>query len=323
MPDHRSDAEEGSEVPASGPDEHLDLALRGRLPCIFCGYDLKGISIRGVCPECGSAVRATILYTVDPKADEFQPLRRPWLAGHALVVWAAGGLISALAAWWPRIADVLDGFMSSRPTSVMADWLCVAGAGVSGVAILGFLTSNSTTPLGKRLQGFLALLAYAPLVAGLWWIRFRIDPVNAEPYLGDIALAQRSWVALMVQVALLAALLGVRPIAREFVQRSKAMRTGSVGRQTLLAMVVVVLVAMVATLTRLAAHRLMATSEDLAKGVDGIAQLLTALAWLLFTIGAMTVVRDTNRLRKVILMPPPSLSEVIHGPDDAPSARDS
>ena len=37
-------------------EERLGLSLLGSLPCITCRYDLKGISIRGVCPECGTPI---------------------------------------------------------------------------------------------------------------------------------------------------------------------------------------------------------------------------------------------------------------------------
>src|SRR5690606_27754218 len=53
--------------------------LKGDLLCIGCGYNLRGLSIREMCPECGIPVRATILGVIDPMADELAPIPRPRL----------------------------------------------------------------------------------------------------------------------------------------------------------------------------------------------------------------------------------------------------
>jgi len=80
-------------------ESHLDRELGGELPCSVCHYELRGLSIRGVCPECGTAVRATILFRVDPMADEFRPLTSPWFTAQSLVLWSIGGLVAAVGFW--------------------------------------------------------------------------------------------------------------------------------------------------------------------------------------------------------------------------------
>ena len=69
--------------------------LEADVHCARCGYNLRGISIRSVCPECGAAVRATILAVVDPHASELQPIRHPWPVAAGLVLWAASALVLA------------------------------------------------------------------------------------------------------------------------------------------------------------------------------------------------------------------------------------
>ena len=64
----------------------LASELTGDLPCVRCGYNLRGLSIREHCPECDAPVRATILALVDPRASELKPLRRPRLTGWGLVL---------------------------------------------------------------------------------------------------------------------------------------------------------------------------------------------------------------------------------------------
>src|SRR5436190_23878239 len=76
----------------SGTGSALGRQLRGDLPCVACGYNLKGLSIRSVCPECGTPVRATILSVVDPHAAELTPIRLPALVALGLLFCAAGAL---------------------------------------------------------------------------------------------------------------------------------------------------------------------------------------------------------------------------------------
>src|SRR3954470_14312241 len=80
--------------------------LTGNLPCVTCRYNLRGLSIKSVCPECGTAVRAAILAAVDPYAPILQPLYAPRLAATGLMLWAGGALAAGLLTWSLRLADL-------------------------------------------------------------------------------------------------------------------------------------------------------------------------------------------------------------------------
>ncbi|MEM7623588.1 MAG: hypothetical protein AAF235_10360 [Planctomycetota bacterium] len=63
-------------------------ALLGDLPCVNCSYNLRGLSVRAVCPECKTAVLATVLAVIDPKAEEFSAIGSPRVVAAGFVVWA-------------------------------------------------------------------------------------------------------------------------------------------------------------------------------------------------------------------------------------------
>src|SRR5690606_19927036 len=73
-----------SQITEADPEQAISLSLSGAMPCISCGYNLQGLSVVGVCPECGAAVRATILATIDPQAEELTPLLTPRLTSLGL-----------------------------------------------------------------------------------------------------------------------------------------------------------------------------------------------------------------------------------------------
>ena len=82
----------------------LAMLLTGDLPCIGCGYDIRGLSVLSQCPECGLAVRATVLHRVDPSAEALRPMPTPRLTSLGIVAWTGFGLLTAIMLWAPRAA---------------------------------------------------------------------------------------------------------------------------------------------------------------------------------------------------------------------------
>ncbi len=92
-------------MPSSGPHPpapdrgssgvaRLSRELAGDLPCIQCGYNLRGLTVKGMCPECGTSVRATLLAVVDPMAGEFRPISFPRLTAYGMLVWSHAAVAS-------------------------------------------------------------------------------------------------------------------------------------------------------------------------------------------------------------------------------------
>ncbi|GAB4551222.1 MAG: hypothetical protein Tsb0013_13230 [Phycisphaerales bacterium] len=287
-----------------------DALLTGVLPCVTCGYELRGLSVRDVCPECGTAVRATILSVVDPLADELAPLRAPSLTGVLIVAWA---LASALGVWLILAMRLLDGLraMGVRAPEFWWGWnatfvLLI----VSGVSSLGFLTPTTRTRPRGVLAASLATLAYMPFFYAL--VRIRAIDVDQGVLRAFFTLdpdpARIAW-RLVCGVCLLVIFLGVRPNARELVRRSLAMRTGRVDRQTLLAMAAAVGVMMTGDALRLVGTT---TGVQEAVIVGGIAVLI-ATVFLAFGLSAAVV--DGWRIRRSLRMGPRRIGDLIASPE--------
>lgn len=285
----------------------LDRELKGTLPCVVCGYELQGLSIRGVCPECGTAVRATILFHVDPRAEEFKPIATPAVTAYALVTWSTAALVATLASWWPRIADVIEKFVP-RPPSEGAGYLCVAGTIVSGLAMLGLIRIVQGGNLLHRAGAVVSVLAYIPLVWALWRIHIQIDPYRPAPFLTNEFNVDRTVSRLIVAACVIVIIIGFRPNARDLVKRSRAMRTGRVDRQHLLLMGATLVLASVGDVFRAYSASVSPHAMDIWE-VSGI--MLIILGSAFFTLGLIGAVRDSWRLRRVILLPNPSLRQVL------------
>ncbi|HBS29042.1 MAG TPA: hypothetical protein DEB06_06235 [Phycisphaerales bacterium] len=285
----------------------LDRELKGTLPCVVCGYELQGLSIRGVCPECGTAVRATILFHVDPRAEEFKPIATPWVTAWALVLWSSAALVATLACWWPRVADVI-GMFTQRPPTSGAGSFCIGGTIASGLAALGLIRVVRGGMLRQRLAAGVAAAAYLPLGWALWRIHGTIDTHRPAPYFTSEFNIERTILRLLVAASVVTIILGIRPNARDLVRRSRAMRTGRVDRQHLVLMAATLALASVGDFLRYYSHTAGPQGTD-AWEVAGI--LLIIVGSCFFTLGLVGATRDCWRLHRVIRLPNPSLRQVL------------
>lgn len=114
-------------------------------PCLACGYDLKGLSTEGVCPECGAAVARSLKGNLlEFAAPEYL---RTLYRGTVLIIFGAfapllaGGL--TIGATFLAQSGYLSGFMSGRGSEVLAAALTAAGASVS---LLGWFLFTRADP---------------------------------------------------------------------------------------------------------------------------------------------------------------------------------
>ncbi len=289
----------------------LDRALVGSLPCIVCGYDLRGVSIRGMCPECGTAVRATILYRVDPEAEELQPMCCPRLTGLGIVLWAMGGLAAIGGSWAILINDIIRHGMGWSWSTGLGPEFVVACAGLSMLGLLGMVRPTRRTSWVGVVSALGAAVAYIPAAICFWRVH-RIDQTWVTPYsFGAEVTVERELWRILLCVSLAVILLGVRTNARELVRRSLAMRTGRVDRQTIYAMVAAVGISCGGDLMRLASTSM---TGALADGVASVGTLIVALGSLFLTLGMAAAVVDSWRIRAAILSPAPTLRDVLGRP---------
>lgn len=291
----------------------LGIALRGDLPCYQCRYNLRGLSIRDKCPECGSAVRATILYQVDPLADEFQPLPAPRLTALGLQMWSAGAAAAVTMCWVPRILDAvafaLPGHIVALRTPRALPALVTGSILLSSMGALGLLGASPRPRLRESALVAVGALAGLPLAFAVHYVLTVVDPSRAAPYFVAPASPDRLAARLVIALSLIVAILCARPAARLLVHRSLALRTGRVDRQTLLAMAGAVALAGLGDGLRALGASAPAGGELL----DYLGITLVAIGSLLFTIGVYGAVADSFRIASAIRTPPPSLRQVLHG----------
>lgn len=307
MAEHGGQRAGRSEPPASGSE--LDLDLRGALPCLNCGYELQGLSVRGQCPECGLAIRATILHRVDPKAEAFRPMPTPRLTAEAVFLWPALGLVAAMGGWLARAGDAAEQWIGAG--ALPAGWVGLAtviAAGISGLAAIALVYPVAQTPRRAVLAAGLGALAYIPLVLSLWWIQMKIDPARPAPYFEAAASPPRLMWRLGLDGSLLVILLGLRPNARALVARSLVLRTGRVDRQTIYATAAAVGIAAAGDLIRLVSTTLTPAQGQL---IEGAGTLLVLVGSILLTMALAGATVDGWRVRRAIRTPSPTLEQLF------------
>ncbi len=290
--------------------ESIGLRLSGALPCFVCKYDLQGLSVRGVCPECGAAVRATILYAVDPHADAFQPLPNPRTNALGLLLWPGGALAAALLSWLPRVCDFIEKARSgftlglSRQSWLAPAILACALVSMAGAVMLVRVVRGSS----QRFASVLSALAYGPLCWALWQLHAGLDRASGPPYIVAGPMAERIAYRLVIGASIAVIIFGLRPNARRLVARSLTLRTGRVDRQTLLGMALCVGVAAIGDGLRLASIGL---SPSISGTVDDIGTITILAASVLLTLGFASAIVDGARIGRALVMPSPGYRQVF------------
>ncbi|MBA4029283.1 MAG: hypothetical protein C0475_09170 [Planctomyces sp.] len=316
---------EGSQnPPRHGPNGGgLERTLRGDLPCVTCRYELRGLSVLGVCPECGTAVRATILAAVDPHADELQPIRARWRVAAGLLVW--NGSAAAAALWLAavlamEVAWAVGRLSGPAPGLPRWGWWVVAGLiALSGAGAWMFARPTQHTSRRTAWAARLGGLTHGVIVAGvLWEAGLRADAPAAR-WTGPAGTDQlwepapeRTAARALALLGCAAAVLLVRPVARQLVARSLALRTGRVDRQTLAAVSACALLMLAGDLCGLAGRG--------QEGLAGLAMTILgvggmALGALLLSLGVLGAMADSVRIARAVRAPAPSLREVLAGPE--------
>jgi hypothetical protein len=100
----------------------------------------------------------------------------------------------------------------------------------------------------------------------------------------------------------------LRPNARLLVARSLALRTGRVDRQTILAIVAAAIIAGIGEVLLGVAARRVGVPADTARLAG---EILVPAGWALVTLGMVGSFIDAVRISRAILMPAPTLHDVI------------
>lgn len=177
--------------------------------CIRCSYDLRGLSDRHKCPECGTAVAATLRVLAE-RAERGEPLRETLAhevrsLRHNLL--SIGLLLAGVLAVAIHFATRSTGAPSPDYGHTALMWLVDAGGALLGAfaaARFGFLGFGSLTSLLLAIGGANAVtmgtLAWIPslsLCGGqyvfpvvlLWWL-LDVDSADVFQCLGLVVLGR-------------------------------------------------------------------------------------------------------------------------------------
>lgn len=297
------------------PVEAADIVreLTGDLPCARCKYNLRGLSVRGACPECGTPVRATLLAVVDPHAAELRPLTYPRLTAVGLQIWAICGLGAAVTVWILRAGDLAHVFgLSSPPAGWQGEWiprLVPILIAASGLGAVWLVRPHAGIPARHALAAACACGAYVLLALIAWRVNVTLDAWRASVFFGGAPRTlDRPLLRLGADALMIGAALGLRFNVSALVARSMLLRSGNVDRQTLTAIAGAVGVAALGDLLHIASALMEPWRGEL---IRLIGTMLIGLASTLVTIGLMGVVWDCVRLWPVIIAPPLALEDLL------------
>lgn len=304
-------------APPLAPDRARDLAreLTGDLFCARCGYNLRGLSVLGVCGECGLPVKATILAVVDPLADEIRAIDRPRLVQTGLLVWTVAAFAACIVVGLIRAAEVLGRY---QLPAYAPPWLPRAAVGLviaSGVGSLALLRPHRGFRRRAVLRALLGAACYIPLALSVWWILTRIDPGATGIYtrIGDIP-PERSLLRIVLGVSIIGAALLLRPSALRLAMRSVLVRTGRVDRQPMTALAASAGLAMVGDLLHLLSTYAPGAARDLMY-IAGVAAI--AAGSFLLTVGLYSLMLDVFRIRPLIAAPGIGLTDIFDDEEHA------
>lgn len=284
----------------------LAKELTGDLRCARCQYNLRGLSIRARCPECGMSIRGTILAKVDPHATELQPIYFPRLTALGLLLWPLAGIIAALCLWSVRASE-----MAGRPAPPWVSDGAVLFTLLSGVGAIALIKPHAQIATDGIARSVVGVLLYLPLALAFHIVLDRMDSIGPTPFvaLGQLNL-ERSAVRLVCDLLLMIIIACLRPNARLFVHRSMLLRSGKVDRQTMLAMVGALAVIAVGDFAHILGTQFTGGIEQMAQVLGTV---LIAVGSMFLTVGMFGVLVDIFRIIPAVLSAPVSLESVTDG----------
>ena len=296
--------------------------LTQRLTCAACGYDLRGLSVLDRCPECGMRIATSILAVIDPRAQEFEPIRKPKWVAVGLLAWSAGGLLAAVCAWTLRAAELPalgndPHLLTEGGTRVLAmiGVACVVVSGVGAVALVK--PTKRMPPRGSRLA-LMGVALYVPLAAAFWMLHGQLDASLPSPYFARLPDAERVAVRAVELLLIAGIVLSLRTNARTLAARSAILRTGRVDRQTMYAVAVTAGLGVLGDLVRLWATH---SSGTFGQGLSIAGTTIVVIASALLTMGMAGAAVDCVRIARALLRSGRRITSLVSMVDVAQAER--
>ena len=288
----------------------LAAELTGGLCCAACGYALRGLTIKGVCPECGLAIQATLLSLVDPRAAEIQPIQSPRAVAMGVNAWSIGALGAVALGWAVWVSGLVPAVLSERAQ----EWLITAGAVslvASGVGALAIIRPHGRITRRHSVAAMLGLALY-PLAVYLYVQLGAIASAGPGPSLVGAMTGKAEEMPwrlerLAMWLTLAAGAWLLRANLRTLAARSLVLRAERVDRQTIAGAVGAVRIAGAGDVLGMPA----AGAGDWGGGLGPVGGGGGGGGAVLLTLAMVGIVVDTVRLTPSILQRPLGIADVV------------
>lgn len=285
--------------------------IAAELRCGRCGYNLRGLSPLGKCPECGHDIWATVVRTIDPAAS-----RLPKLTNPKAVAWAT---------LWIMLSAAMSAFLLAFGS--VRDALNVSHSGILGIATEHLAMAACVTAL----SGEIGVLILAPprgkersstLWVRIWLLAIGFIAWAACNYWWSTLVAGSSTpgaqmiVRIVMAASWVIALLGIDGILKAIGQRSRAYRTARGGRQSAQGMI-----AACAALCLGALVQGLARMNVLPRSVEMYGNVVAWASALMLLIGLAYMLINTLWIFRALIAPPPPLNALLLRVDDHGAAR--
>lgn len=297
--------------PPGGAEDSAAIAreLTGSLPCARCGYNQQGLSILGVCPECGLPVKATILALVDPKADELKRITHPRLVQAGLLTWTFCAFAACVCVWVVRGAQIASDVLGRGVDAGTAAAGALLFMGLSGLGAIVLVRPQRDLRVRDSVLPALGVACYFPLILASALIMYHVDPGYPSVYGNPMAVPpERTGLRLVIGLSIIGVALLLRPNAVSLAQRSVLMRTGRVDRQPMSALAAAAGVAMAGDLVHFLMPYVPVGLSDL---VYILAAALISVGSFLLTVGLFSLTMDAWRVRRLIAAPGIGLTDIF------------
>jgi len=316
-------------TPTTGNTEYAHRFVKRDLPCVGCGYDLKGISPEGACPECGLGVSRTLRYVVDPAASEIVPLRRGYWLALILVLVPAILLVATVILWLPHIEYAVASYRGIVQPIFDQRWTLWKGvAGFLGI-IAGILTFGLQNPTGQRIRrSYQSGLWIARLGLMFWGCIIIIMAVydgthgtwRSSMYDHEKIDLSRSVLRIFSHLALVPVVIGFSPVFRFLALRSLYHRMAQISRQGFLAMGVALAVAIAGDALWIITGSIQINAMQAGSAIPLTVDRLALFSSMLVLVGSgmlslalLNSMMDALRLALKINSPRYSIDEIVEG----------
>lgn len=289
------------------PPHWAQAVVSESLICRKCGYDLRGLSANGRCPECGMDIWTSVVFTVDPVSSRLKTLRNPRAVGNGLALLTLCMLVGTGLMFAPSASTMLG--LRDHPwiRLIRFDWSHAAVIGALGLWGLWFLKPpRQSEPeaavwvdLGKIALGLVGWVVFAA------WFGQYADPN------GVTELRERLVLRLASASFATVGLIGLRGVLEVIGQRSRAYRESRGGTQKVGLIVAAVVAAMVAALIRHIVGNYNLVIGDLKQWVIMLSSVVLWSSLFMVAVGLTYLFVNTWWIRRSLVRPAPPLDQVL------------